>query len=626
MRHIATHLAGLEVLLAAFLGAGALIEHVARPLRAFHSSVGLVRLTLGIIVWIYLVFACSVLGLLRMPVIGAFTGLTLVVALLVLWRDRRVLVGDVRGAGLQLSRPTTTLTRFAPLAAPVLVLLALFFLSLSSSMGWDDNVYHLALPRLYVAYGGFRRVPFNIYSNWPLNTELLYALAMIVQDYILAKLVHLTFLVLTVVAVYRLASAHSSRLGGSLAAMLLLANPAVLNEARFAYIDIAFAFFFLMAFVFALQHLDERRTLPLLLSGLCCGVVAGTKLTGAVAAPCIGLLVVVSRTAPPRLRELRAAARDVVLCVALPAFALAIPWYIRSYAYTGNPFYPFFYQWFGGPEWSIGLERQFLDWQQSIGMGRRFVDYLWLPVRVALESHDDYAHFGARLNPLWIGLVPLGLVFAPSVQVVRRTLGVAGLYFVAWALTSQQARFLIPMLPLLAVAAGVAVTTALEKVRHSTFSPGHIAAVVSLLLLWPARFVLAEGLDAARKMVGPAVAVPGDAKAPVYHFIGEQLPPTARLMMLNTNFGFFVDREYVADSFFEASQMNALVLDGSGGAVGISRRLRERGITHVLLARTDWQIPYPRALWEFLADRGLTQLIYTSPDGQYLLFHVMGIS
>jgi hypothetical protein len=95
-------------------------------------------------------------------------------------------------------------------------------------------------------------------------------------------------------------------------------------------------------------------------------------------------------------------------------------------------------------------------------------------------------------------------------------------------------------------------------------------------------------------------------------------------MMLDTNQGFFVDREYIADSFFEASQINALILEGSSDAPDVSRRLRERGITHVLLSTHNWDIPYPPALSEFLKDRGLVDLLYSCPDRTCFLFRVRG--
>ena len=47
-------------------------------------------------------------------------------------------------------------------------------------------------------------------------------------------------------------------------------------------------------------------------------------------------------------------------------------------------------------------------------------------------------------------------------------------------------------------------------------------------------------------------------------------PADAKLMLLNTNHGFFCHRDFVADSFFEASQINALFL-GADGKKGIDR-------------------------------------------------------
>ena len=622
MSHIATHLAGLALLFAAFSGAGAAIAYVVPPLGLGREWRGLTRIVLGVAAWLTLLFICAALGhLRRVPLVGialAAAGLAIAVG----WRQRTDSLLALR-ACLH-GRPSRSLAWIA-LAAPLLVIAALVFISLTPNVGWDDSVAHLTLPRIYLAHAGFVRVPFNVYSNWPLNPQLLYAFAMLVQDYILAKLVHLAFLGLTVFASYRLASTYSTPLGGGVAAALLLANPVVLDEARSAYIDLAFAFFLFMAFVYALQHLEQRRAAPLLLSGICCGLVAGTKLTGVVAAPCIALLVIVSRTAASRSREFRRACADAALYVALPAVLLTAPWYVRSYWYTGNPVYPLFYGTFGGPEWNTDVNRQFVEWQQSIGMGRRLIDYVLLPLRVALYGGDDYAHFDGRINPLWVLLVPFSLTFVRSSPLVRRSLAVAGLYFVLWAATSQQARFLIPILPLLASAAGVALATALEKIGR--VRPAYVAAAsaaVCLALLWSTRFVILDGATAARQILASGVNVPGDAANGAERFISERLPANARLMLLNTNQGFFIERDYIADSFFEASQLNALVLQGDGGAPGISRRLRSMGITHVLLAARDWGIPYPGALSDFLGNSGLTRLIYTSPDGAYRLFEVRG--
>jgi 4-amino-4-deoxy-L-arabinose transferase-like glycosyltransferase len=631
VRHVVTHLASFGVLLAAFLSAGVLVEHLVRPFKV-QTAAGLTRLTLGIIFWIAVLFVLASAGVLRLSMVGSITSLVIVLAAPLVWADRRSFVADVRARFRKL-RPDVTMVL---LGAAGIVLMALLFASLTPEVGWDPNVAHLTLPKLYLANGGFRRVPFNVYSYWPLNIQLLYAFAMLIHDYVLAKLLNLMFLVLCMVAVYRLASRHSSAIGGSCAAMLTLANPVLLDEARFAYIDLGFAFFFVMAFAFALEHLESRRLAPLVLAGVCCGAIAGTKLLGAVAAPCIAITVVVARLKPNPTAdsrpptsfsavEMRRAIRDVVLCIAVPAFMLALPWYFRSYWYAGNPFYPLFYAWFGGPEWNASLTQQFYVWQQSIGMGRQWFDYLLLPFRVVLSGGDDYRHFDGRVSQVWVIVVPLSLALSGSNRITRPALGVAGLYFVTWAATSQQARFLIPILPLLAIAGGVAIDNVLA--RFPAIRPARmrlIAVAGSVLLLWSTHVVVMDGARAGRGMLTQGVSVPGAAKGPLYQFIDDRLPPDARLMLLNTNQGFFVDREYVADSFFEASQMNALMLDGSGNAPELSRRLRARGITHVLLSTDEWEIPYPPALREFLNDRGLTELMYSCPDRTCFLFRIRG--
>lgn len=619
MTYAATHLAGLAVLLAAFVGAGAAIEGIAGSPRTTGEWAGFTRVIIGITAWLIVLFACAALGLLEKAPLVTAVGATAAFAIVTAWRNGKSHVDALR----DFIRTPTNVGRVA-FVGPAIVLISLLFVSLTPVVGWDDRVYHLTLPRIYLEHGGFRRIPFNVYSNWPLNAELLYALAMLVHDYVLAKLIHLAFLALTIFATYRLASRHAFPLAGSIAASLLLANPVLLDEARFAYIDLAFAFFFFMAFVHACEHLDDRRITPLFLSGVCCGLVAGTKLTGAIAAPSVGILVIASRVIPNRWAEFRGAVRDVALWLVLPAALLALPWYVRSYVYTANPFYPLFYDQFGGQEWTTELNRQLLDWQRSIGMGRGLLDYILLPVRVALQGATGYAHFDGRINPLWVLLVPFSATRIRSSPLVRRSLGMAAMYFAVWAATSQQARFLIPMLPFLAVAAGVAVAEVLDNVAPGRSYQAIVSVTVGVALLWSARFVIRDGATDASQLLAHGFEVPGDVRNDTERFISEQLPADARLLLLNTNEGFFINREYVADSFFEASQINALLLQGEGGAIGISRRLRGMGITHVLFARRDWAIPYPPALGQFLGNSGLTQLVYKSEDGQYWLFQIRG--
>ncbi len=153
--------------------------------------------------------------------------------------------------------------------------------ALRPDISWDANVYHLTLPRLYLEHGGFFRVPWNVYSNWPLGLEMLFGAAMALRDYGLAKLVHFGFGALTAVAVFRLAGRRSALW----AVAALLFNPVVLYEIRIAYVDLGYAFFLLLGAASLSTALDAEpgsrlRHRELLLAGIAGGTLCAIKLNG----------------------------------------------------------------------------------------------------------------------------------------------------------------------------------------------------------------------------------------------------------------------------------------------------------------------------------------------------------
>jgi len=400
-------------------------------------------------------------------------------------------------------------------------------------------------------------------------------------------------------------------------------------------IDIAVAFFFFMAVTLAIEFRESSDRRSLVMSGVCCGCMAGSKITGLASIVCVLPLVVGGAVGRRTTRPLRDLTGDVALLLG-PAAALALPWLIRSAVYTGDPLYPVFSRYVGGVEWSAAIDQQFWQWQRSIGMGRGLTDYLLLPMRVVLRGGAEYDRFAGVLNKSWIVLVPLAVVVSPWVPLIRRLLVPAALYFVVWALTSQQTRFLIAALPLLSVAAAIALSWVVallsstiagrrpeqERVRAarlftSVFAAGCVAGCLATLA-WSARYLTPPTLRATRELV----AEPPDLRTwkphPVYAVIRDRLPASARLMLLDTNQGFFVDRDYLADSFFEASQLNDLIKDADRRA-DLATLFARLGVTHVLVEREDW-VPYPDGLWRYLGDPARAAPIYR--DDSFTLYEL----
>lgn len=509
-----------------------------------------------------------------------------------------------------------------PLASLAFVLASLLMMGMRPGVAWDAGTYHLTIPRLYLEHGGFRPIQFNVYSNWPLNQELLFALGLALHDYFLATLIQWIFAALTVWALIAVCRVHEQPFAGPVAACLFLANGVVLYEAGIAYVDLGLAFFFLMALVYALhaEHRREERVPALVLSGICCGLMAGIKLIGLFGLGCVGAVVGWHAI---RSRDKRAGTNDLSRYFVLPCLLLAIPWYVKAAWYTGNPFYPFFFETFGGAEWSAALGDQFSRWQASLGMGRTPIDYLLLPVRLALQGGEGYQRFDGRISWTWLVVLPVSVAGCWHSPLVRRAGAVAFLYFACWAISSQQARFFIPALAVLSFAGAFAVAVLIARLPAAVArfaAQVAVAGAVSALLLSTARDTTDEaGRWWHRWRLRSLSEVLDAGVPPVFQFVNGSLPRDARLLFLDVNQGFFCQRDYVADSFFEASQVNAFLLRDRTADEIQSTLVADR-FTHVLVGRNRWGIPYPPTLDEFFATR--SRLIHTSPQGD-LVYEIL---
>ena len=623
MVFVLSYVASFAALAVCFFLTGLLVEKWLLRESDLEGSRFVGQISLGIGLWIILLFFYASLNLLSSTIIF---GTLLTLAGLLLWQRPQLVASPRRpsstGETGQYRLPQTLLG-----LCLIAMFLALFLQALWPRVSWDANVYHLTVPRLYLENQGFWRIPFNVYSNWPLNTELLFAMAMAIRSHVLAKLVHFGLGCLTTILVYRVARESAGRWAGWAAAVLFLANPVVLVEIRVAYVDLASALFFTLAFVLVHRQLEspDDSNRPLVLAGFFAGLAAGTKLTGIVGAFCLAGLMVGT------LLKRRTPVKEVFRSVSwllLPAVVLLIPWLIKSWMLTGNPVYPFLFQVFGGPEWSRELQQSLTAWQQSIGMGRSPVDYLLLPVRVILEGGIRYDRFDGEISKLWIVVLPLSIWVGRRRAIVKQALAVAGIYFVFWALSSQQMRFLIPILPLLAIAGAVALADTIERIKPSRLQRAAVWACTLVLvgsLAIAGRYIAIRSIGMMRDYQHFGLEIEQLAEEPVYRFVNNELPIDARVMMLNTNHGFFCRRDFVADSFFEASQIAALMQEADSKS-DIATILRDLNVSHLLIKKGEGGVPYPNSLLDFLNDTQLVRSVYRSPDEMFDVAQVLGMA
>ena len=512
--------------------------------------------------------------------------------------------------------------------AGIAVTLGLFgTLALDPNPAWDADTYHLTLPRIFLEERGLVRIPFFLYSTWPLATELLYAVALSLRDHVLAHLLHFGCGVLVVAATARIAKQAAGSAAGVLAAVILLLDPTLRLEIRSAYVDLALALLLLLGFAAwdpARGAPPARRRALLALAGVFLGGAAATKLVGGLGALAFGLLELsrglVRRRAPaPLLGDLA--------CLLLPALALAAPWALRSFLLTGDPLHPALWGVFhgGGEEWSAELAAATSLHHQSFGMGRTPWDLLLLPLRItAARDPEAVLRFGGTLHPLWAFLVPLVAWGCAVDRTVRRLTAPALVYGAFWFLGSQTVRLLLPVQPLLAAAAAV---SAAQAARMLPAVPRALAralpALAAAVLAVDVAVGAAPSLAALAALAARGETAVLDSAVPAHcRFVNQELAPDARILMLDTNRSFFCRRAFLADSLFQASQLNAW-LRTTSDAAGLATLLRERGVTHVLAARRGWGIDWPAHLRAALAEERWLVPVYR--DDEFTLYAVSAV-
>lgn len=446
-------LCGLAVLNLAAFGVGALALR-ALPAARIAGAEGAARLGLG-----FAGLAIAALGLAAshwlLPWAIAGTLAASCLAALVLEAPRlRASWSTFRGTLTERRVPALFALLF--LAAPALA-------AFGPNPGWDALTYHLAVPERYLFANGIVVTPFSVFSAFPHATGMLYLLAQFLDGPALAQWVHLEFGVLTAWLAWRMARDASPR-AGWLALAALAACPLFAWELGVAYADLSATFYTLLAIRIYAEAAPEHDTRALVAAGVFAGAAAACRYPSW---PLVPILVAClwlpgSPVAVGSRARLRAS-----IMLGLGALLPLAPWLVRNAAFTGNPISPLLQAVFAGAgsEYFAPLAlEQNAAFLRAIGMGRGLSDLLMLPWNLSFEAlAGDYSAFGYRIGALYF----VGLA-AALIAGHRNPRLYGGSYWwpvgastLVWFFTSQEPRYLLPVLVLVAVGGSRAVDSLL---------------------------------------------------------------------------------------------------------------------------------------------------------------------
>ncbi len=358
--------------------------------------------------------------------------------------------------------------------------------ALAPESSFDALNYHLPVPRDWLAAHAIVGLPYW-HSSLAHLAEAYFVVPFSFGGAPAVKLVVYGLVLMLTVAAYSIARELFGRRAAPWAAAFLLSSPVVASLATNVEADCLTSFFVASA-VLAFLRLDgsgNSRTAAVF--GVLAGAAVGTKINAAYAVA-VPTAVLVARAASGRLSRRAAAAGLTTMS------AIALPWFVMTYRFTGNPVFPFLNGWFRSP---LAAPKNRIMNAAAFGIGTAPLSWLRLPLALTFQTY----RFGEGLLDGAAGLsfllLPVLLAGATDRTLDRRhgvATGIVAVYAIAWGATFQYARYFTAVLPIVAaLSLGATVNLPAGAARRIAMTAAGLALAAQTALT--IRSLPSEGTD-----------------------------------------------------------------------------------------------------------------------------------
>ena len=491
-----------------------------------------------------------------------------------------------------------------------------FILNLTPPISRDALIHHLAIPKLWLKHGGFYEISWAEYAYYPMNINLLYAVCLYFKNDIAPKFIHLAFGIGIGLLIYLYLKPKFSRNWGLLGVVIFITTPVVVWLSTSAYIDLGMTFFTTGSVLAFIKWRDSEysRFKWFLISSFCMGIALGSKYNALIAWFIVNMFLVLSFARDTR-RQIKALQYGMLFLI-LTAF-VASPWYLKNYFQTGNPFYPLFDSFLkslnhhpiqevvlGQAIKKPGLISFFK--MREIMYGESLWETLLIPIRMFFQGKDNsYQYFQGSLNPILILFLPFAFLNKRYGKDKILLVSFSIIFIImAFFLTAKQVRYILPVLPFLAIIAVMGINdllNQLEKIMPSSLSfrerlksIGNVFVFMIVLVLLILNF---NYLKNRMQIVKPFPYVFGKESREVYlkrhllhydavEYINNNLPIDAKIFtMFLGRRGYYLNRDYKNEPSFGTSTLYHMI-NNADDEKKFMEYVRSMNVTHILM-RTD---------------------------------------
>lgn len=521
------------------------------------------------------------------------------------------------------------------LAGGTAALLPVALLTLYPPTAFDATLYHLPFARAFAASGALPVLPDLRVPVFPQLLETLFAMLLPFGGDLAAQAVALIATALTV-ALLLAWGWRFSPAAGWIAAAAYAGSPLVIYLAGTAYVEPGLTLFSTAAFYALACWREGGGPGWLTLAAIFGCAAADAKYLGLYALGLVAVAAVAAVPPGPPASRRRLLGRVTLVCA-----IVAVPWYGRIVAATGNPVFPYLPRLFGVSPWTPP-SRQAVDPLALAGdVAVRLLRLPWDAVfaRSRLGGYPPH-------SPVFLLAMPALVAGALARRRVRILLLAAAGYTVVILAVLPDARYLLAVLPLVCLAVGDCLAWPLEALasRRSLAPPASSAAVSGLAgrrpadeswvnaraaLLALAIFLPGWGYSLfSLYRLGPVPVMPAEREA----FLARKLPLFSSIRYLERacgsaytlyaihaeNMNYLAAGRFLGDLTGPAAYR--LVIPADGDAELLYRRLRALGADHLLTVEGDPGLP---PIFTAAFDR-LFRRVYA--DGHGRLYALRGTS
>ncbi|MCD4750714.1 MAG: glycosyltransferase family 39 protein [Thermoanaerobaculales bacterium] len=473
-------------------------------------------------------------------------------------------------------------------------LLQLLPMLVSPVVSTDAMEYHLMIPQIILSNGQIFPLPSLVESNYPSLAPYIYLLVMPLAGDVACKALHfwagIGLLGAIALLVKRIAP-NSNRL---LAPALYLSMPVAVCIFGWAWNDNLFVLFVLLALGQILDYHEDPEhrgaVRHLLVAGILLGLAAWTKYT---------IVMVLLALAPLFLLSIwrwRWKWRHLIV-LAAPIGIISLLVFVKNWAFTGNPFYPFLHRLFPSPYWSDVSTTYFHEalrrWE--------IADWKWHTV-VTFPYH-------LVLRPLLIdvhtGIFPLvafPFVFMRSVSRGQTFLKAFLVCFLlSWYLIQTETRSLLALLAVLFVVAS-------PNLESAVFAPALrrrpalltlvVGALASLAITVVSTSIMTQSIEYFFGLETRRQFLVREAEAyPILDWLNTQ-DEVATTVLVGLKRPYYATKAILFSAFADPPIAQALT-GGEGAADDLVLRLRGIGVTHIVVDFDEYEQDHAECLYSW---------------------------